>query len=61
MQLIKTNPKPGWLRVYTDDSKIRMHGHVQTGVYYQEFVHYIPIGAEKTAFEREVKAIEVVH
>ena len=29
------------------------------GVYYQEFAHYIPIGAEGTAFEEKVKAIEI--
>ena len=32
----------------------RMPGHAGAGVYCQEFAHYIPIGAERTAFEGEV-------
>ena len=52
-------PEPRWLRVYTNSSKIEMQGHAGRGVYCQEFEHYMPIGAEATVFEMEVKAIEV--
>ena len=34
-----------------------MHRHA--GVYYEEFAHYIPIGAEGTVVDGEIKAIKV--
>ena len=37
-----------------------MHGHTGAGAYCPEFAHYISTGAEGTAFEGEVRAIEVV-
>ena len=36
-----------------------MHRNAGAGVYYQEFAHYLPIGAKGIVFEREVKAIKV--
>ena len=36
-----------------------MHNHAGAGVYCQEFAHNIPIAAEGTVFEEEVKPIEV--
>ena len=54
-------PEPEWLGVYTDDSRTGMCGHAGARVYCQELAHYtsIPIGAEGTVFEGEVKAIKV--
>ena len=44
--------------VYSDDSKIGIDSYAGAGVYCQTFAHYIPIGAEGTAFEGEVNAIK---
>ena len=50
-------PEPEWVRAYSDGSKVGMGSHPGAGVC-QEFAH-MPVDAEGTVFEGEVKAIEV--
>jgi ribonuclease HI len=52
-------PEPEWLRIYTDGSKITKSKSAKAGIYPKLFSQYITVGTNNSAFDEEVKAIEV--
>ena len=55
---MKATQNQKWFRIYTDGFKIGMEGYVGAEVYCQEFSYYIPIGAEETDFEGDIKSYQ---
>jgi hypothetical protein len=51
--------KPGWLRIYTDGSKIAKSKNAGAGIYSKLFSQHIIVGTNNSAFDGEVKAIEM--
>jgi hypothetical protein len=52
-------PEPEWLRIYTDGSKITKSENAGAGIYSKLLSQYVTVGTNNSAFDGEVKALEV--
>ena len=42
------------MHVFTDGSNLEADGNVRAGIHSERFAHYLTLGPDKSAFDREV-------